>query len=46
MIVMIDEPEGPGGGRTAAWNAGDTTGRIIARADPMLGILPRSAAGD
>lgn len=48
MIVMIDEPEpeGPGRGRTAAWNAGDTTGRIIARAGPMLGILPRSATGD
>ncbi|RDE08612.1 peptidoglycan D,D-transpeptidase FtsI family protein [Pelagibacterium lacus] len=46
MIVMIDEPqpEGPGTGRTAAWNAGDTTGRIIARAGPMLAIIPEDAA--
>src|SRR5690606_38834186 len=43
MIVLVDEPqpEAPGSGRTAAWNAGDTTGRIIARAAPLLGILPR-----
>lgn len=42
MLVMIDEPkaEGPGLGRTAAYNAGDVTGRITARIAPMLGILP------
>lgn len=44
MIVMLDEPgpEEPGSGRTAAWNAGDTTGRIIARAGYLLGVLPKA----
>lgn len=48
MIVMIDEPEpeGPGTGRTAAWNAGDTTGRIVARAGAMLGIVPEITIAD
>lgn len=42
MLVMVDEPkaEAPGLGRTAAYNAGDVTGRITARIAPMLGILP------
>lgn len=42
MVIMVDEPkpETPGTGRTAAYNAGDMTGRIIARIAPMLGILP------
>jgi cell division protein FtsI (penicillin-binding protein 3) len=48
MIVMVDEPEpeGPGTGRTAAWNAGDTTGRIVARAGAILGVVPEIAIAD
>jgi cell division protein FtsI (penicillin-binding protein 3) len=59
MLIMVDEPtpEKPGLGRTAAYNAGDVTGRVIARVAPMLGILPsdwenipmaelRAASGD
>lgn len=43
MVVMVDEPkpEKPGVGRTAAYNAGDVTGRVVARIAPMLGVLPR-----
>ena len=42
MLIMVDEPkaEKPGVGRTAAYNAGDMTGRLVARIAPMLGILP------
>lgn len=42
MVIMVDEPrpERPGSGKTAAYNAGDMTGRIIARIAPMLGVLP------
>ena len=42
MVVMVDEPqrEKPGTGRTAAYNAGDISGRIIQRIAPMLGVLP------
>ncbi len=42
MVIMVDEPkpEAPGTGRTAAYNAGDMTGRIIARVAPMLKVLP------
>jgi cell division protein FtsI (penicillin-binding protein 3) len=42
MIVLIDEPksENEQSGATAGWNAGEVTGRIIARAAPMLGIGP------
>lgn len=42
MIVMVDEPEAenPQSGVTAAWNAGQATGRIIQRVAPMLGIAP------
>lgn len=42
MLIMIDEPkrEQPGSGRTAAYNAGDVTGRVVQRIAPMLGIVP------
>jgi cell division protein FtsI (penicillin-binding protein 3) len=42
MIIMVDEPqrENPQSGTTAAWNAGATSGRIIARVAPMLGVMP------
>ncbi len=42
MLVMVDEPqsEQPGTGRTAAYNAGDISGRIVGRIAPMLGVLP------
>jgi cell division protein FtsI (penicillin-binding protein 3) len=42
MVIMVDEPkpEKSGTGRTSAYNAGDMTGRIVARIAPMLGILP------
>ena len=42
MVVIIDEPhrEGPTTGDTAGWNAGQTTGRIVAGIAPMLGIAP------
>jgi cell division protein FtsI (penicillin-binding protein 3) len=42
MVVMVDEPkpENPGTGRTAAYNAGDISGRVIQRIAPMLGVHP------
>lgn len=42
MVVLIDEPhnENAQSGRTAGWNAGEVTGRIIQRVAPMLGISP------
>ena len=42
MIVIVDEPkaENAQSGSTAGWNAGEATGRIIARAAPLLGISP------
>jgi cell division protein FtsI (penicillin-binding protein 3) len=42
MVVIIDEPhrEGPTTGDTAGWNAGKTTGMIVAGIAPMLGIAP------
>src|SRR5690606_36515528 len=42
MVILIDEPkaENEQSGTTAGWNAGEVTGRIIARAAPMLGIAP------
>jgi len=42
MVVIIDEPhrEGPTTGDTAGWNAGKTTGMIVAGVAPMLGIAP------
>ncbi len=44
FFTMLDEPQGlpeTGGYRTAAWNAGVITGKIIARAGPLLGLAPR-----
>ena len=42
MVIMVDEPqrENPQSGTTAAWNAGNVSGRIIQRVAPMLGIAP------
>lgn len=42
MVILVDEPdrENPESGKTAAWNAGDVSGRIIQRVGPMLGVLP------
>ncbi len=42
MIILVDEPkrENPQSGRTAGWNAGMVTGRIIQRVAPLLGIAP------
>ncbi len=44
VLVMIDEPqasEATRGNATAGWNAAPTTGNIIRRIAPMLGVLPR-----
>ena len=44
MLVMIDEPKPTKdtfGFATAGWNAAPTTGKIIRRIAPMLGVLPR-----
>jgi len=42
MVILIDEPqrESPALGTTAGFNAGEVTGRIVARTAPMLGISP------
>jgi cell division protein FtsI (penicillin-binding protein 3) len=44
FLTLMDEPQGlpeTGGYRTAAWNSGSVTGKIITRVGPMLGIPPR-----
>ncbi len=43
MVILVDEPkrENEQSGRTAGWNAGEVTGRIVQRIAPMLGIVPR-----
>ncbi|WP_084572971.1 peptidoglycan D,D-transpeptidase FtsI family protein [Methylocapsa aurea] len=44
FLTLMDEPQGlpeTGGYRTAAWNAGGVTGKIIERIGPLLGIPPR-----
>lgn len=44
FLTVFDEPQGvpeTQGQRTAAWNAGATTGRIIERVTPILGLPPR-----
>ena len=44
FLAIYDEPKGyaeSGGYSTAAWNAGVTTGKVIERAAPMLGLPPR-----
>jgi cell division protein FtsI (penicillin-binding protein 3) len=42
MVILVDEPheENAQSGRTAGWNAGEVTGRIVQRVAPMLGISP------
>jgi cell division protein FtsI (penicillin-binding protein 3) len=42
MVILVDEPhaENAQRGTTAGWNAGEVTGKIIARVAPMLGIAP------
>src|SRR5690606_22545473 len=42
MIILVDEPkpENAQSGRTAGWNAGEMSGRIVTRIAPMLGIEP------
>ena len=44
FLSIYDEPKGyaeSGGYSTAAWNAGVTTGKVIERAAPILGLPPR-----
>ncbi|HEY5795538.1 MAG TPA: penicillin-binding protein 2 [Bosea sp. (in: a-proteobacteria)] len=44
FLAIYDEPKGyaeSGGYSTAAWNAGITTGRVIERTAPILGLPPR-----
>ncbi len=44
FFTMLDEPQGlpeTDGYRTAAWNAGTVTGKIIERVGPLLGVAPR-----
>jgi cell division protein FtsI (penicillin-binding protein 3) len=42
VVIMVDEPqpENAQSGRTAAFNAGDLTGRFIQQVAPMLGVAP------
>ncbi|RUT35224.1 penicillin-binding protein 2 [Arsenicitalea aurantiaca] len=42
IVILIDEPEAENAqsGRTAGWNAGEMSGRIVQRIAPMLGIKP------
>ena len=44
ITILIDEPQGlpeTHGFATSGWNAAPTTGKIIARVAPMLGLEPR-----
>jgi cell division protein FtsI (penicillin-binding protein 3) len=44
FLAIYDEPKGyaeSGGYSTAAWNAGVTTGKLVERASPILGLPPR-----
>ena len=44
FLTVMDEPQGTTethGYRTAAWNAGAVTGKIIERGGPLLGLPPR-----
>ena len=44
FLTLMDEPQGlpeTGGYRTAAWNSGVVTGKIIERVGPLLGLPPR-----
>jgi len=43
-LTLLDEPQGSSetdGYRTAAWNAGPVTGKIIERTGQLLGLPPR-----
>ena len=42
MVILVDEPEKENeqSGRTAGWNAGEVTGRIVQRIAPMLEVYP------
>ncbi|MDP3258357.1 MAG: penicillin-binding protein 2 [Bosea sp. (in: a-proteobacteria)] len=47
FLAIYDEPKGyaeSGGYSTAAWNAGITTGKVIERTAPILGLPPRFEA--
>jgi cell division protein FtsI (penicillin-binding protein 3) len=44
FVTLYDEPQGlpeTFGFATAAWNAGSTTGKVIERVAPLLGLPPR-----
>lgn len=42
VLIVLDSPKaGKDRGRTAAWNAAPTTGRVIERIAPILGVEPR-----
>ncbi|MCR9270847.1 MAG: peptidoglycan D,D-transpeptidase FtsI family protein [Henriciella sp.] len=42
VLIVLDSPkEGADRGRTAAWNAAPTAGRVIERIAPILGVEPR-----
>ena len=42
VLIVLDAPkEGEGRGRTAAWNAAPTAGRVIERIAPILGVEPK-----
>ncbi|MEM1087145.1 MAG: penicillin-binding protein 2 [Pseudomonadota bacterium] len=42
VLIVLDNPKaGANRGRTAAWNAAPTAGRVIERIAPILGIEPR-----
>lgn len=44
ILVIFDEPQGlpeTYGYSTAAWNAGEVTGKVIRRIAPLLGVAPR-----
>lgn len=42
MVILVDEPhrENAQSGKTAAWNAGEVSGRVIRRVGPLLGVVP------
>ncbi|GAB5458962.1 MAG: penicillin-binding protein 2 [Henriciella sp.] len=42
VLIVLDAPKaGADRGRTAAWNAAPTAGRVIERIAPMLGVEPK-----
>ena len=42
VLIVLDSPKaGEDRGRTAAWNAAPTAGRVIERIAPILGVEPR-----